>query len=309
MFKFLHLTLLLVLFSFVSRSQNEPKAILLSINKQATIIDGLFNQMDNSIKKDKHKQLEPKIHDLKTALIKIETDASALQAEYLEKITAILKEYKISLDDFEKLVHKKSLLDKDKILDATYLELKNRQTALRNFLKETYTKIITAPVQQPQDTIVQKPRRNIIVQQPQQDTLNQLPPKNTILPTGQQVTTQPVQGTNEPEVLISIRQAESMIAQLIDSIHLALKKNQFEKIAKMAKSISTASDKIQDLTLLLKSDQKINVKILAGGLKVQALKLHELADKGIAAHKQLHETIEIVEAKFSTLSTGIKILK
>ena len=61
--------------------------------------------------------------------------------------------------------------------------------------------------------------------------------------------------------------------------------------------------------MLLKSKQKENVIILSAGLKDYADQLHEPSHKGHATHDQMHETLEKIEVKFSTLSTAIGLLQ
>jgi len=95
----------------------------------------------------------------------------------------------------------------------------------------------------------------------------------------------------------------------INSIHQALKKNQWATIGALAKSISRSATKIEDLALLTKDEQKENIRTLAAGIRSYATQLYNLSRKGKAAHHQIHETLETIETKFSSFSTGISILK
>ncbi|MBC9929024.1 hypothetical protein [Chitinophaga qingshengii] len=260
------------------------------MNKQAIAIDVVLAQMNMSLKKDRHKEILLETKDIETSLYSIEKEANVLPLENSESLLTIIREFKNRLETVKRLVRKGSLFDKDKPLDAACKQLNISQTALHDFLRTTYSGILTT---------TEKGKAVL---------------PDTISLTQNSVKSSPGQldspsNETDPQVLNSIRKAQNDIARFIDSLHWALKKEQSSKVAICAKDIANLASKIEDLTLLLKDEQKGNIKMLASGLKQYADKLHETAHKGKATHKQQHEITDLIENRFGTLSIGIGILK
>jgi len=122
------------------------------------------------------------------------------------------------------------------------------------------------------------------------------------------VTPDEITTTNNTLLLDTIHQAQHQIEHWINSIRLAMEKNNFSNIGVYANSISKAALKIRDLVLLLKADQKEGLYILATGLKNFSETLHQLTLKGVAAHDEMNKCIDDIEIKFSTLSTGVSLV-
>lgn len=316
------LTLFLLLAFSLVKSQESAKAVLLNINKQATVVDNALAEMNKSLKNDKHKDLAQQVKIIESTIDAINKNGNALDLETAEKLFAITSKFSDPLKEINKLVNKSGLFDKDKELDAAYLKLKNQQAAFREFLRTTYSNLVSLPA----ETETKKPETQVQTQTNKNDKVQLADtsaakhgkdtvasqPSNEANKTLQQSSTSSSTtdaGTSNPEVLYSIKQEGKKIEIYIDSIHHALKKNQNLKIETMAKNIALSAIKIEDLCLLLKDEQKENVRTLAAGLKTYADRLHNLSHKGKAAHEQVHETVEAIETKFSSLSTGISILK
>jgi hypothetical protein len=115
--------------------------------------------------------------------------------------------------------------------------------------------------------------------------------------------------SNNALLLDTIHQAQHQIEQWIDNIHLAMNNNYFSRIGVYANSISKVSLRISDLTLLLKTNQKQSLFILATGLKNLSETLCTLTRKGISAREEMQECIDKIGIKFSTLSTGISFVQ
>lgn len=293
--------LLFLLLPSLAKSQENAKAVFLSINKQASAIDNLLGQMSNSLKKDRHKEMLQQSREMEGALEAIEKLANGLPLENSDKIFGLIKAFKTDLAGLNKLVQKGGFLDKDKALATPFASLKSRQEALRGYLRNAYSALIAAP---PATKIPPSPLPTDSLQ----NSKAALPVVSGSLPVVNDLPSANLQ-ESAPQVLAGMRQEKDRIATLIDSLAVAVKKNNAGKIRNLCKSIGGAAAKIEDLSLLLKDAQKDNIKTLAAGLKQYAGKLQQPAAKGHAAHEQLHELLELIETRFSVLSTGIAILK
>ncbi len=220
-------------------------------------------------------------------------------------IVSIVNLYNIDVDYFKKLSNKSRLFDKDKLLDGAFDKIKNRHSELRQLLKSTYTTIL-----------LNEQQKKVEKQQPEQskhsDAMVPLKADDIILLQNKDSlkTDEP---TNEPrsniKVLRLITVNKQMIELYIDSIHLAMKKSKFSDVSKYGGLISNNCLQIEDLSLLLKSDRKESIRILTAGLRSYADELQELARKGIAAHHQIHEVLEKMEIKLSSLVTGLSLIQ
>ncbi len=117
-----------------------------------------------------------------------------------------------------------------------------------------------------------------------------------------------VTSSGNPVLVERIKDLEDQIGKWIDSIHIAMQVKEFTKVGAYAKNISNTSLKISDLTLLLKSDQKESLYILATGLRNLAISLEQLSFKGNRTRDEMHDNIDQVEIKYSSLSTGIELI-
>lgn len=282
--KFGFIGALLVCFT-LAKSQETLKSTLLDVNKNATVLDGLIADIATGLKKDKHNDLERLAVSIKNELSAIDQKLMLLAEPDRAPIISVVNLYNTEVDNFQKLTNKSRLFDKDKLLDEAFDKIKNRHSELRQLLKSTYT------------TILQKEEQKKVEKQPEQS-------KDNVK------TDEPA---NEPDANIKIlglvTGSKQMIELYIDSIHLAMKKNKFSEVSKYGRLISNDCLQIEDLSLLLKSDQKESIRILTAGLRSYADELQEHARKGIASHHQMHEVLEKMEIKLSSLITGLSLIQ
>lgn len=299
------LAFLFLLLPQYAKSQADAKAVFLSINKQAAAIDEALAKMNAAVKADRHKEIEPQTHAIEAALGNIEKQSGELPPEDSEKLRAIANGFKTDLSNFEKLAHKSALFDNDKAMAAAFAPMKSRQSSLRDFLRAAYSAVVAAPEKEkkPDTASSSNPSASTTAQTPPTQPQPQQPAPQKAEP--------PVQdsGASDAEVLADIRETENRMTAWIDTLHTAVKKNQFAKIRTLAKNIAGAAAKIADLAVLLKDEQKASIQTLATGLRQYAERLQALSAKGHAVHQQMHEALERIETRFSVLSTGIRILK
>lgn len=271
--------------------------------------------MDKSLQNDKHKELKQQTQKISTALNTIEKEGNDLPMDMSDTLFDLTHRFKAPLKQLNQLAEKSGLFDKDKALDAALLQVKNQQAALREFLRTTYSALISdttaitrteihdtkETTQQPRHDTVQHNLPNVSA-----DTVKKAPVQEPLVVIPAPLTEG---GASNPEVLNSIQQERRQMETSINSIHQALKKNQWATIGAQAKNISRSALKIEDLVLLTKDEQRQNIRTIAGGIESYASQLYNLSRKGKAAHDQIHEVLETIEVKFSSLSTGISILK
>jgi transglutaminase/protease-like cytokinesis protein 3 len=290
-----------LLFSSWVVSQESIKATLININKYATVIDKALLKINGSIKADRHTEMEQQAEVIKTALNSVAKELPYLPGEYADMLSGPVTSFQTDIDKFEKLTLKKQFLDKDKLLDKGYKDLQQWQEEFRQALKSAYSKAVEQPEQQPH--MDKKPVNEIV----KVDTMTAAP-KEVIAMVNNEIAAGNTTSANLI-LLNSIHQTQKQIEGWIDSSHTAMKKGSFAKVGVYAKNILNASLKISDLVLLLKSDRKEALLVLATGLKNLSHRLHELSHKGNTAHHEMHETLEKIEIKFNSLSTGISLVQ
>lgn len=264
----------ILLFSITAKGQNDPKTAVLTMQQETSLTDNILSQISESIKKDKHKEMEVQIHSLESSLARIQDQSASLPKEYNEGLSTKINDLKTTVSEFEKLVHKSSVFDKDKQLNSKLLQLNTKFSSVKSYISYVNGELDKQQVQQQQ-------------QQQQQQTQN----------------------ANDPNIIASINKELSTIKSTLDSMHVYNKKSNYKKIAKFGKDAANSAGKISDMTLLVKGDQKDNIKILANETKIIANKIHVAAKKGKAAHHDLHEHMEELESKLSTLSVAVGTLK
>lgn len=308
--------LLLLFVCSITNGQESTKAVLLSINQQATLIDKMLVQMNSSLQNDRHKELRQQTKSISTAIAAIEKKSGELSLEISEKLFAITHNFKKALKEMQQLAENSGLFDKDKVLEAGYAQLKSVQTSLRNFLRTTYSglegqqdSVIKDKVATQDSVLVLKKDTAVTFTTTPSETSSENTFRKEPVTTNTTIPSSAVGGNSSPKVLDSIQQERLEMETSISSIYQALKKNQWATIGVLAKNISRSAIKIEDLVLLTKDEQKESIRTIAAGIRSYASQLYNLSRKGKAAHHQIHETLETIEAKFSTLSTGISILK
>ncbi len=311
-FKFF--VLLFLMMPLLVKSQQDTKAVFLSINKQASSIDEALLKINTSLKKDRHKDAEQQTHDIEIMLASIEKQSNALALETAKEISSITGGFKTDMDDFEKLLHKSKLFDNDKALISSLTSLKSRLGQLREFLRSAYSSFLIAGTGKENVPSSSPDSSQTITVQSQtpslekQTTTVQAPQHDSSLSATEEPIANPP-GRSNPVILAQMREAAEQVAAWIDTLQIAVKKSQYVKIAMLAKNVAAMAAKIADLSLLVEDDQKNNIKTLAAGLKKYAEDLHELSHKGLAVHEQMHETIDLMQTRSGVLSTGISILK
>ena len=265
------------------------------------MIDKALLKIDGSIKADRHTEMEQEAEVIKTALNSVVKELPNLPGEYAYMLSGPVTSFQTGIDKFEKLTLKKKFLDKDKLLDKGYKDLQQWHEEFRQALKSAYSKAVEQPEQQPR---MDKKTVNEIVKV---DTMTSAAKEINAMANNE---TAAANTTSANLILLnSIHQTQKQIEGWIDSSHTAMKKSSFAKVGVYAKNILNASLKISDLVLLLKSERKEALLVLATGLKNLAHHLHELSHKGNTAHHELHETLEKIEIKFNSLSTGISLVQ
>ncbi len=302
--------------AFAATSQNNLKSALLDINKNAGVLDRLVLQIDNALKKDKHKDLGRMTAEMQNELVSVYEKLSTITEPDRQDITNVVTAYKSEVDSFKKLTTKGSLFDNDKLMDETFNKVKVIHKQFRYLLKATYTKALQNEEQkipgkqeplQTKDTLI----NDTIAKEPvhNKTTANETATHETTAnePVRSETTVNNVAPATEVSTLVA--ESKKKIELYIDSIHLAMKKNNFGRVGILSRNISNNCLQIEDLSLLLKTDQKENIRILSKGLRTYTDELQRLSKKGAAAHHVLHEVLEKSEIKLKSLTVALNLVQ
>ena len=313
------LIFMLLLYSLVGQSQ-DTKATLTIINNYAENIEKLLVDIGSSLKTGRYSVMEHQAGIIKGNLELIETQFDSLPDEYYNNISSIVNSYKTDVNEFQVLALKNAFPDKYRLLNTAYSGLQNRNSEFRKVLETAYDNAL-----QEQDTVAELQPDN---ENDKEEPVNEIVQEDTVQTVespaandetaiildetsgnGQETKTYNITSADNLVLLGTIYKTQDQIQKWIDSVHLAMNKNNFTNVGIYAKNISNASLKISDLALLLKSDQKESLFILAIGVRNLAETLHELSHKGMSSHHDMHETIDQLEIKFSSFSTGISLIQ
>ena len=301
---------ILVMMASWARSQDSTEYTLNNIKKYATRIEESYLLISSNIDVGKQQPAVQLAENIKVYIDSIGEEMEYLPDEYYYRLSSLVSSYHTDVDEFEKLLLNKDFQGKDQYLTKAFTSLQQRQSEFRRALGSDKDTVL------PQPSVVENKPGNEMLEQDSVQVVEQpgATNKTTAVNSSNNVLVEAVdpneiKTSNNAPLLDTIRQAQQQIEQCMDSIHLAMKKNHFSKVGVFATSISNASLTIRDLTLLLKTDQKQSLYILATGLNNLSETLHGLALKGISANDEMQAYIDKIKIRFSTLSTGISLVQ
>ncbi len=296
---------MLVLTSLLAKSQDSTDFTLTNINRYAMNIEESLFVIGGNLKADKYEALSYGSEYIKAYIDSIDTEMEYLPDEYYYRLSPIVNSYHRDINEFQKLANAE-FPDKSEELSSSFNNLQQRQTEFRKLLRSAYVAALQQTFSIENKTEEKKPEKVIEAQSAIKNTTKT---NNAhVVFTEVANPTETTANNNDPLLRI-IHQSQQQIRDWIDDIHLAMKKNNFSKAGVYAKSIANASLKISDLTLLLQTTGKENLFILANGLKTLSETLHRLSLKAMPARNNIHELIDKIEIKFSTLSTGLSLVQ
>lgn len=300
---------ILVLFSLLAFGQQDSTDYTLNnIKKYAAHIDQSFSIISSNTAEDKQQASVQQAENIKVFIDSIEDEMQYLPDVYYYRLSPFVSSYHTDVDEFEKLLLNSDFEGKDAFLARAFSNLRQRQSEFRKALYSAYSAAL------PQQSLPEDKRSNINAQEDtvpveQHDIAGDTTSaarNNAVLV--EAVDPNEITTSNNSLLLDTIQQAQQEIDQKINSIHSKIKQHLFNEVGAEASSISKASLKISDLTLLLKTDQKQSLFILATGLKNLSETLQKLSLKGMAAQEDMQDCIDEIGVKFSTLSTGINLV-
>lgn len=300
---------ILVMCSSLAKSQDSTDYTLNNIKKYATHIEESFSIISSNTAVDKQQAVVQQAEKIKVYIDSTKEEMQYLPDEYYYRLSSLVSSYHTDVDEFEKLLLNKDFPGKDTFLVKAFTGLQQRQSEFR---KALYSAFETAVPQQslqnkPGDEVVEHDAMNVVEQHRAPQDTTAVNSSNIVLV--EAVDPNEITTSNNALLLDTIHQAQHQIEQWIDNIHLAMNNNYFSRIGVYANSISKVSLRISDLTLLLKTNQKQSLFILATGLKNLSETLCTLTRRGISAREEMQECIDNIGIKFSTLSTGISFVQ
>jgi hypothetical protein len=304
------LLFVLVTFSSLAQSQDSTEYTLNNIKRYATHIEESYSIISSNIEADKQQPVVQQAETIKVYIDSIEGEMEYLPDEYYYRLSSLVSSYHTDVEEFEKLLLNKDFQGKDKYLARAFTSLQQRQNEFRKALgsaNETALPQQSVMENKPGNALSEHDTMQVIEQPEAASNTPVVNSSNNVLV--EAVDPNEIKTANNALLLDTIHQAQQQIEQWMVSIHLAMKKSHFNKVGVFANSISNASLKISDLTLLLRTDQKQNLFILATGLKNLSETLHQLSLKGTPVHNEMQACIDKMKIKFSTLSTGIHLVQ
>lgn len=271
---------MMIAYSLIANSQDNLRSALLSMNKNAGVLDKLISQVENDLKKDKHRDMGKLATGLKNELVSINRTLNTMAEPERGAIASVISTYINDVDNFGNLTNKGRVFDNDKQMGAAFNSMKAAHMQFRELLKTIYSKSLQSEEQKA--------------------------PAKQSAPVQESVAKEPINPSAPyTEVNVLIAESKKKISLYIDSIHIAMKKNDFARVGKLSSYISNNCLQIEDLSLLLKTDQKGNIKVLSRELRTYGDELQQLAKKGAIAHHAIHEVLEKSEIKFKSLSVAL----
>jgi len=301
----------LIIFSSLAKSQDSTDYTLNNIKKYGSHIAASFSTISSNIERDKQQLLAPQAENIKVYIDSIEEEMEYLPDEYYYHLSPFVSAYRTDIDEFEKLVLNQDFTDKEKFLAKSFTSLQQRQSEFRKALDLAYTAAVhqqPMPEDMPRNETANEHTAPVAEQHNTDKDTTTVNGNNVIL-VEEAVSPSEITTSSNALLLDTIHGAQQQVEYSISNIHLSMKKNNFGEVGADANSIAKAALKISDLALLLKTDQKQSLYILATGLKNLSETLHGLALKGISADDEMQECIDKIKIKFSTLSTGISLVQ
>jgi hypothetical protein len=301
---------ILIIFSSLAKSQDSTDYTLNNIKQYALYIEQSFLKISNNIEADKQQAVVQQSENIRANIDSIEEEMQYLPDEYYYRLSSLVSSYHTDVDEFEKIVLNKDFPDKDKYLAKSITSLRQRQSEFSKALDAAYATATGKPPlpgSKPGSDVIEEDT-NLVVE-PHSATKDTTAVNGSNVVLVEAVEPNEITTSNNAPLLDTIHQAQQQIEQWINSIHIAMKTNNYSRVGVDANRISNASLKIRDITLLLKTDQKESLYILATGLKNLSETLHELTLKGNAAHAEVQECIDKIAIKYNTLSTGISLVQ
>ncbi|TKK71656.1 hypothetical protein FC093_01125 [Ilyomonas limi] len=303
--------LILALCFSLAKSQDDSTGYTLgNIQKYAGRIEQFLSTISSSIAGGQQQATMQQAENIKVYIDSIEAEMEYLPDEYYYRLSPLVSACRTDIEEFEKLVLNNAFSGKDKFITRAFNTLQQAQSSFRKALRSAYQTALQQPSgmdNKESNEAVEADSMPVVEQHSSASNSTAANSSHAVLVEAVDPTA--ITTSNNAPLLDTIYQSLQQIEQRINSIHLAMNKDKFGEMEAHAGSIANASLKISDLILLLKTDGKQNLFILATGLKNLSETLYGLTRKGTAAKDEMQQCINRLETKFSTLSTGIRLVQ
>jgi hypothetical protein len=265
-----------------AKSQTDAKSVLSVMNQELVTMQTSISQIDESIKKDKHKELDGQIHDFNNALTRFETQSEALPNEY--SFSTQISAVKLSSSAFETIAHKSKLFDKDKELANQLSQIKSNTDNLQSNFTSVKSEIETNMEQAH------------IGQHEEIKNINTSSSPSASSPT-------------RDAALVNIQNAKNEIDAQLEKIVAALKASKYADVAEHAGNVSKICDKIIPYLNDMTEKEKTAFSATVSSAKKEANDLQANARKGEANHDDIHHHFEKTKSQVNALSAQFDLLK
>ena len=276
-------TITLMLLSVAVKGQDQTIGILAVMNNNINMMQTVLSDIEQSIKRDRHKEMDTQIHQLDNAVSEFETSNAKLPSEYALGITEKTDQVRSSADAFEKIAHKSKVFDKDKELKDHFAALQINVNDLQEYFAGSKSAI----------------EANIGQARNRQHEGMQKPGKIT----------PPLSSDARDAALKEIERSNAEIKIQFEKITEALKASKYADVAEHAKKVSALSDKMLLLLNDLTEKERTALNATVTSSKKEAESLRVSALKGASDHDDIHKHFEKLKAQVNTLDAQMALLK
>ncbi|WP_445718184.1 hypothetical protein [Flavobacterium sp.] len=260
---------------FSASGQTTAQDAISKMKQETANMDNILAQIDVSIQKDKHKEMEPQIHNLETSLSVLQDQAVYLDKTYLEGLTAKTADMQASIKDFEKIVHKSSVFDKDKELNSAHATLETKLTSIKSYIDFVQNEIFKNQQEQQQ-------------QQQSQQTQQQKDNRQKSIPNLK---------TKVAELETQFKKASAAFAK---SAFTDVGEHS-EHIAKLCTALATLNENLNE------DERSANAQLLIT-IKEKSESNETLSKTGAKSHDQIHKNLDAIKAALHKLKDNINAL-
>jgi chromosome segregation ATPase len=260
--------------------QDAAQDAISSMYAETSNMKNALAQIDGVIKKDKHKDMEKEIHNVKNSLSGLRIHVNYLPNEYRDNFTGDFKTMETTIAAFENRVHKSRLFDKDKELRADFQKLNTNLNSIIDQIEDVEKNLKPLP--------------------------NPNPPNGDVRPAPPSSPEPDSHGRDK--AIEKIKSKNDRADDYLEDINHAFKKNAYEDIARYSRDIKYLCKDIEDLAEDLKDGEKSEITRAIGKIEDMANDLAGSAKKGHSEHVQMHDDFEHLEKECERFRTRIMLL-
>lgn len=258
-----------------ARGQTTAQDAVFKMKQEALTAENILVQMEYSVRKDKHKEMEVQIHDLEKSLAALQDQTVYLNKDHKDGLTAKINDMKPTISAFKKIVHKSRLFDKDKELKSEFQRLETKLTSIKSYIDFIQNELDKA------ETEEQKEQAHQEGHQKEKD---------------------------RDKAIINIKPKTTELETQVNKVAAAFKKSDLNDVAAHSRNIQQLCIDISALNEGLEPSERTAIATSLVAIKKKAGTLETLAKEGHSKHDQAHDEFDAIKKEFAKLKTQINAL-